>query len=168
MAFDFLKASKKQDGNPNEKSDAGKEKEAEREAANQEEDDGKKADRSADSNSKVECPNCGETMLSSYTEEYDEEGDAEVSLMDCLNCGFKYSRFEKFEKSKSIDDLNWGGAFTLLVLMLFTIILIKGEEQELFFNEDRPATNNRQERVRNSGEYPVLNDVEPFQVGRNN
>ena len=170
MAFYFLKASKETDSAPKGKGGAEKENAGEKETASKEEGDSQKEIKSAESNSKVKCRHCDQATLSSYIYEYDAEGDAEISLMDCLNCGCKYFRFEKFEKSKDDNNLNWGGAFFLLVAMLFTIIVIKGERSGLFFNEDRPAVRVQEEEVRDAGEYPVrvLNDAEPFRVGRDN
>ena len=128
-------------------------------------------------NSKKECPHCKEKALSSYVDDYDDDGEARVSLMDCLNCGFKYMRDEKFEEEdKTGDDLDWSAAFILLVAMLLTIAVVRGNGDSGPLNES-PTMSNQAETVqpaqrnrRTVDEAPVrvLNDAEPFEVGRDN
>ncbi len=126
-------------------------------------------------NSKVECRNCTEFTLWAYDSEFD--GDANVSYMYCLNCGFNFPYFEEFEKSekKLQDEPNWSFGFAFLVVMLFVVIVIKGEQSGQFFHQDAPPINNQDELLRspaskNQDKYParVLNDAEPFVVNRNN
>lgn len=129
------------------------------------------------SNSKVECrnPDCKEPTLCAYDGELDEEGEPMVSFMYCLNCGFNFPYFDKFEKEvkKPETDLNWGAGFSFLVLMLFAVIVIKGDQNGLF-SQDAPSPNLQRESVRSlqtdpfpQGEYRILNDAEPFNVNDN-
>ncbi|PZO18703.1 MAG: hypothetical protein DCF25_09365 [Leptolyngbya foveolarum] len=128
-------------------------------------------------NSKVECrnPDCTESALWAYDGEFDADGDATVSYLYCLNCGFNFPYFEKFEKAekKAEDGPNWNAGFVFLVAILFTVIVIKGEQEGQFFNPDASPINNQGESLRSpqsdivpQGEYPVriLNDAEPFVI----
>lgn len=135
-----------------------------------------------ESNSKVECrnPTCDEFVLNHYDGEFDEEGEALISNMYCLNCGFNFLYFDKFEKEEKTaeDGLNWSAGFALLVAMLFTVIAIKGEQEGRFFNNDSPAiieSTNQSETLRPSSDAfstdsspRVLNAAEPFKIRSNN
>ena len=129
------------------------------------------------SNSKVECrnPDCKESTLCAYDRELDEEGEPIVSFMYCLNCGFNFPYFDKFEKEvkKPESDLNWGAGFFFLVAMLFTIIVAKGDQNGLF-SQDAPPSNIQKESVRSpqpdtsvQGEYRILNYAKPFNINDN-
>lgn len=130
------------------------------------------------SNSKVECrnPECTESALCTYDSAFDEDRDETVSYLHCLNCGLNFPYFEKFEKAekKLKDEPNWSIGFAFLVAMLFTVIMIKGEQEGQFFNQNAPSVNNQQEFLRSppsetQEQYPVrvLNGAEPFVVNDN-
>ena len=139
-----------------------------------------------ESNSKVECRNCKQTTVILYDGDEDEKGEPTVSRMHCLNCGFTFSYFPKFEKEEKEreDSLNWNAGFMILVAMLFTIIAIKGDDGGLFPRSE-PATVesiDESDSLRSPQPDPfttepfpnepsavrVLNDAEPFEIDRNN
>ena len=53
-------------------------------------------------NSKKQCPHCKERALFCYVDDYDDDGEAAVFIIDCLNCGFKYVRDMEFEKEDQV------------------------------------------------------------------
>lgn len=162
MSFNFFRASDRPQGhNPQDSNAEGKQLAAEKEVvsakatttdkkATSDKENGADAEKETDafqerikkeSNSKVECRYCKQTTLSLYFGDEDEKGEPEVSYMHCLNCGFNFPYFEKFEKEKDKKDdgLNWNAGFMLLVAMLFTVIAIRGEDEGLFTTSE-PTT----------------------------
>ena len=130
------------------------------------------------SNSKVECRNCKQTTLNFYYGDENDKGEPIVSFMHCLNCGYDFPYFDQFEKEekKREDGLDWNAGFFLLVAMLFTIILIRGEDGGLFSNNDertiiepieRPEALPPQPDSFSNGEPEILNDAEQFVVPEN-
>ena len=133
-----------------------------------------------ESNSKQTCSNCGQPTLINYYGDEDEEGETTVSYLRCLNCHFSYAYFDKYEKAekeKDKDGLNWSAGFFLLVAMLFVIITIKNEQGEQPFNNEATIesidTETPDQSVRpdvftdrpSSGR--VLNAAEPFEIENN-
>lgn len=123
-------------------------------------------------NSKIKCLNCDRATLFRYVAQYDSDGDEEISLMDCLNCGFKYSHFDKYEKREKPSDSDSIWWFVLMVLSIVSIIVIRGYGDDQFLNGG--SSSRQKETVRSTervvastvDEYPVrvLNDAEPFRV----
>ncbi|MGB3769434.1 MAG: hypothetical protein WA947_22985 [Phormidesmis sp.] len=137
------------------------------------------------SNSKVECrnPECTESALYAYSGEFDDEGEATMTSLYCLNCGFGFPYFEEFEKEekKTDDGSNLGVGFLFLVAMVFAVIAIKGDENGGFFNQDTSPPNSQVESLRSpqndtsqndtfQSDAPVriLNDAPPFVIRDNN
>ena len=118
-----------------------------------------------------------------YDGNYDEEGESTESFHYCLNCGFNFPYYASFEKDKkkAEGETGLGTGFIFLVLMLFTVIVIKGEQEGRFFNNDELATTQSEEspspRVDTFSPEPaasepdsirILNNAEPFEVGDRN
>ena len=133
-----------------------------------------------ESNSKQTCSNCEQPTLINYYGDEDEEGETTVSYLRCLNCHFSYAYFDKYEKSekeKDKDGLNWSAGFFLLVAMLFVIITIKNEQGEQPFNDGATiesidtTTPNQTARpdayTNRSSSVRVLNSAEPFEIENN-
>ena len=172
----FLARDAAEKSTPIKESAADKKETAEKESsvAEKTETDSRKDRIKQESNSKEECRYCGETTLHGYGTDYDEDGEEIISNKYCLNCGFNFpyfSQFEKEEKKKTGGDGSLGTGFIFLVLLLFTIILVKGEGNGFFNNDEAPSATNRTEDVRSPrtdtadpSTARVLNDAEPFEL----
>ena len=157
--------------------------EKESSVAEKEESDSRIDRLKAESNSDKACTNCGQPTLSIYYGDEDNEGEPTVSYLRCLNCHFSYAYFDKYEKSekdKDKDGLNWSAGFFLLVAMLFVIITVKNGQNERFFNDEttiesvepieptetvRPVQ--RDTLVEDPSTVRVLNGAEPFEIENN-